>query len=215
MVSQNSRRAAKFYKAQDWKTRMEGYINEFTNHRVELQRALSLYTTSNVNVLVTKMSDLVSQLFATEPDWEKALATMTQKIDRSKWLESDATLQDVVSAAEDPVLGGIVTKKIEPKSKEKQPTKLSELRDELELTLDVFCKRNKEIFEVKLAFQTQQLQDAIASSAQFVVRTLSGPYDRLLHEVRPFAAGFVYHSPTVFYQDLRELWKEMVSLGLG
>jgi hypothetical protein len=83
------------------------------------------------------------------------------------------------------------------------------------LSLDELCNRNMNIFELKLAFHTQQLQDAIASSAQFVVRTLSGPHDRLLHEVCPFAAGFVYRSRIVFYQDLRELWKEMVSLGRG
>jgi hypothetical protein len=73
----------------------------------------------------------------TKPDWEKTLATQTQKLgDRSKWLESDASLQAVVSAAEDPVLGGIVTKKVESKPNEMrdvQSIKLSELRDELEV----------------------------------------------------------------------------------
>ena len=43
-----------------------------------------------------------------------------------------------------------------------------------------------ELFESKLAFHTQQLQEAIVKLAQFVVRTLSGPHDRLLHEVPPF-----------------------------
>jgi len=41
------------------------------------------------------------------------------------------------------------------------------------------------MFELKLAFHTQQLQDTIKSSAQLVIWTLSGPYDRLLHEVCP------------------------------
>ena len=182
---------------------MAGYIDDFKNHRVQLQEALSLYTASNVNVLVTKMSDLVSRLFATKPDWEKALAAKTQTLgNRSEWIENDTSLQAVVSAAEDPVHGGILMKKIESKSNEMrdvQSTKLSELRDELELSLDELCNRNMEIFDSKLAFHTQQIQEAIASSAQFVVRTLSGPYDRLLHEVRSLAAHFLYHSRAVFY----------------
>jgi len=186
VVSQNSRRAAKFYKAQDWKARMAGYVDDFKNHRVQLQEVLSLYTASNVKVLVTKMSDLVSRLFETKADWEKTLATQTENLgDRSGWLESEASLQALVSAAEDPVLGGIETKKVASKSHDVQSIKLSELRDELELSLDEFCHRNMNIFELKLAFHTQQLQDSIASSAQFVVRTLSGPHDRLQHEVCP------------------------------
>ena len=198
---------------------MAGYVNDFKNHRVELQQALSLYTASNVKDLVTKMSELVSRLFEIKPDWEKTLATQTQNLgDRSGWLESDASLRALVSAAEDPVLGGIVTKKVESRSKEMrgaQSTKLSELRDELEVSLDELCNRNMVIFESKLEFHTQQLRDAIARSAQFVVRTLSGPYDRLQHEVCPFVAGFIYRSRIVFYQDLRELWKEMVNFVLG
>jgi hypothetical protein len=93
---------------------MSGYVDEFKNHRVQLQEILSLYTASNVKVLVTKMSDLVSRLLETKPDWEKTLATKTQNLgDRSEWINDDATLQDVVSAAEDPVLGGIATRKVE------------------------------------------------------------------------------------------------------
>jgi hypothetical protein len=86
--------------------RMAGYIDDFKNHRVQLQEALSLYTASNAKLLVTKMSSLVSRLLETKPYWEKTLATKTQKLeDRSEWIESDAALQAVVSAAEDSVLG--------------------------------------------------------------------------------------------------------------
>ena len=166
---------------------MAGYVDEFKKHRVQLQERLSLHTASNVKGLVTKMNDLVSRLLATKPDWEKTLATQTHDVgDRSKWLESDASLQAVVSAVEDPVPGGIATKKVKSKSKEMrdaQSTKLSELRDELKSSLDELCNRNMDKFELKLAFHTQQLQDTITSSAEFVVRTLSGPYDRLQHEV--------------------------------
>jgi len=117
-----------------------------------------------------KMSNLVSRLFETKPDWEKTLATQTQNLgDWSEWIDTDADhdQQAVVSAAEDPVLGGIVTKKVESKSnkmRDVQSTKPSELRDEL-------CNRNMDISEPKLAFHTQQLQEAIARPAQSVVRT--------------------------------------------
>ena len=182
---------------------MTGYIDEFNKHRVQLQEALSLHTASNIKVL----TDLVSRLFDTNPDWEKALATKTQNQgDRSKWIDDDAALQAMVSAAEDPILGGIATRKVESKSKEicdVQSIKLSELRDELRISVDELCNRNMNIFESKLAFRTRQLQDTIKSSAEFVVRTLSGPYGRLLHEVCPFAAGFVYRSRTVFSGSAR------------
>ena len=169
---------------------MSKYIDDFKDHREQLQHVLCLYTASNVKVLVTKMSDLVSRLSATEPDWEKTLATQTQNLgDRSGWLESEDSLQAIASAVEDSVVGGTMTKKVKSESNEmcvvQSTQQLSELRDELELSLDEFCSRNMNIFELKLAFHTQQLQDAITSSAQFVVRTLSGPHDRLLHEVCP------------------------------
>ena len=205
---------------------MAGYTEDFKNHRLRLQEVLGLHTASNVNVLVTKMNDLVSRLLATKPDWEKTLATQTKGVgDRSKWLESDASLQAVISAAKDPVLGGIVTtgKKVESKSKsnemrEIQTSKLSELRDEMESSVDKLCTGNMDIFELKLAFHTQQLRDSIESSAQFVVRTLSGPYDRLLHEVCPFTAGFLYRSWTVSSGSARimegngEFWAALVKV---
>lgn len=203
VVSQNSRCAVKFYRAQEWKNKMADYIEDFKNYRLQLQEVLGLHIASNVNVLLTKMNDLLTRLSTTKPDWETTLATQTQGVgDRSKWLESDASLQAVVSAAKDPVLGGNVTKKVESKSKSNemrdvQSKKLSELRDEMESSVDKLCKENMDMFELKLAFHTQQLQDAITNSAQFVVRALSGPHDRLLHEVC-LQSCFLYHSPTVF-----------------
>ena len=180
---------------------MSGYIDEFDKHRVRLQEALSLHTASVLN-------DLVSRLFKIKPDWEKMLATKTQDLgDRSKWIDDDAALEFVVSAAEDSVLGGIVTKKVESKSKEMrdvQSTGLSELRDELKLSLDELCNRNMDTFKLKLDWQTQQLENAIERSTKVIVQELrSGPHDRLLHEVCSFAAGFVYCSRTVLSGSAR------------
>jgi hypothetical protein len=86
--------------------------------------------------------------------------------------------------------------------------KLSELRGEPELSLDEFCTRNMDIFESKLAFHTQQLQEAIARSVQFVVRT---PHDRLLDEVPPFGVPFFISLTDCIFsfdQDRRELYME-------
>ena len=93
------------------------------------------------------MGNLISRLFQveTQPDWEKTLATKMQNLgDRSEWIESDAALQAVVLASEDPVLGGIVTKRVKSKSNEMrdvQSTKLSGLRGELGLSLDELHNR--------------------------------------------------------------------------
>jgi len=117
------------------------------------------------------MSNPVSRPFETNPDWEKTLATKTQNLgDRREWIESDAALQAVISATDVPVLGGHRDEgRVEIQRDARcQSTKLSELRDELKLSADM-CNRNMDIFES--AFHTQQLQEAIGRSAQFVVRT--------------------------------------------
>ena len=43
MDSQISRRAVKFYRAQEWKARIKGYIDDFKKYRVQLQEILSLH----------------------------------------------------------------------------------------------------------------------------------------------------------------------------
>ena len=157
---------------------MKGYIDDFKKHRVQLQETLSLYTALDVKVLVTtvtKMSDLISRLIETKPEWEKTLATETQNRglgEWSKWIESDASLQAFIEAADDPVFRGTVTKKVESKSKEMrdvQSKKLSELRSEMVSSVDELCQENEDVFELKLAFHTQQLQDTIKSSVQLVI----------------------------------------------
>jgi len=182
---------------------MLGYIGEFKDHRDQLREALSLYTASNVTAIATRMADLVSGLFATKPEWEMTLAAKIQTLgDRSEWVKSDAALQDVVSAADDPVYGGILTKNLKSKTDDMgvaQGANLSELRNKLAMSFDELCRRNMDIFESKLAFHTQQLQAAIMNSAQFVVRTLSGPHDRLLHEASRFVIGLSCYLTTKFF----------------
>ncbi|KAF8875695.1 hypothetical protein BD779DRAFT_1678108 [Infundibulicybe gibba] len=68
---------------------------------------------------------------------------------------------------------------------------LSALKDSIHTSLDALCNRNSEIFYRKLDLQMERLEYAVEMSAKYVVRELSGPYDRLQDE------------------DLRELWKEM------
>jgi len=51
------------------------------------------------------------------------------------------------------------------------------------MSLDALCERNLNMFELKLNFHTQKMEETILNSARFVVRTLSGPSDRLRNEV--------------------------------
>ena len=60
---------------------------------------------------------------------------------------------------------------------------LSVLKEDLQLSLDVLCRRNAELFELKLRLHTERLEKAILHSARFVITSLSGPHDRLEHEV--------------------------------
>ena len=118
---------------------MKEHIDDFKKHRVQLQEILSLYTTLDVKVLIMniwEMTDLISRVFEPKPKWEKTMATKAQNLglgERSKWTESDASLQTCMEAEDwedGPLLTEIVTKKVELRSKETQSKKLSELRDE-------------------------------------------------------------------------------------
>jgi hypothetical protein len=172
----------KFWKSQEWKDKMLGYIEEFNGYRARLMQALSIEMATGVNSLVCKMDTMLSRLFAPKLDWEKDLVTRTRTLgDVNTWARNSSTLQELVTAANDPKIETIslgITKDSEIES----------TRDGLLLSLNTLCERNVEIFELKLDLHTRQLQVSIEHSAQYVVRTLSGPYDRLFHEVLDFSS---------------------------
>jgi len=164
---------------------MLGYIEEFNGYRVLLMQGLSIEMATGVDSLVSKMDTMLSRLFTPKLDWEKDLVTKTRALgDVNTWVGDTSTLQALVSAANDP--------KFERSLGITKDSEIESTRDGLLLSLNTLCERNMEIFELKLDLHTRQLQESIEHSAQYVVRTLSGPHDRLFHEVldSSFLRGF-------------------------
>lgn len=89
---------------------------------------------------------------------------------------------------------------------------LFKVKKELELSLDTLCDKNLNKFEMKLSFHAQQMELAIANSAQLVIQSLSGPSDRLVNEVSSLVSPFLTSADILLLQDLKQLWKEMVTL---
>jgi len=164
---------------------MLGYIEEFNGYRVLLMQGLSIEMATGVDSLVSKMDTMLSRLFTPKLDWEKDLVTKTRALgDVNTWVGDSSTLQALVSAANDP--------KFERSLGITKDSEIESTRDGLLLSLNTLCERNMEIFKLKLDLHTRQLQESIEHSAQYVVRTLSGPHDRLFHEVldSSFLRGF-------------------------
>ncbi|PPQ83090.1 hypothetical protein CVT25_003794 [Psilocybe cyanescens] len=203
-------RLVKFWNAQEWKKRMLGHIAEFNEQRVRLQQTLQVQVAVGVEDLVLKMDILLSHFFTPKFDWEKDLDKETRNLGPpSTWINEYALLQSLILMTKDPAFsftyaaGKLAADKTEdtdkPVESEKDKAKiafatdaqLTKVKKELELSLDILCERNKDMFEVKLSFHTKQVEQSIANSAQLVIKSLQGPYDRLVHE------------------DLRHLWKEM------
>ncbi|KAF8153021.1 hypothetical protein B0H34DRAFT_721867 [Crassisporium funariophilum] len=181
-------RFVKFWKAQDWKDRMLEHINAFNKYGLQLQQALSIRTASGVDNLVSKMDQLLTRLFIPQTDWEKKLVTQTRELgDPREWIGDTDILQMLARTAHDPVLrmsSSIITQ--EQMSRDdpggfRAATVVEKMKTDLRLSLDSLCDKNIDVFVWKLDLQTQSLQDAITTSAREVVRTLSGPHDRLLH----------------------------------
>lgn len=176
------------------------HIAQFEKYRVLLQQTLSVQVASDVSTLVNKMDTLLLRLFAPKADWEKDVATKTRQLSKAKeskeLINDTASLQTLIDLTKDPLLD---SKDMGEDSfpgatadfRSALPTQIEQLKKDLNLSLDTLCERNQEMFELKLNFHTQQLQEAILNSAQYVVQSLSGPYDRLHNEVRLFSSQFV------------------------
>ena len=158
---------------------MLGYIEEFNGYRVLLMQGLSIEMATGVDSLVSKMDTMLSRLSTPKLDWEKDLVTKTRALgDVNTWARDSSTLQSLISATND--------QKFETISLVIKRAEIESTKDGLLLSLNTLCERNMEIFELKLDLYTRQLQESIDHSAQYVVRTLSGPYDRLFHAVLDF-----------------------------
>ncbi|KAJ3509167.1 hypothetical protein NLJ89_g5363 [Agrocybe chaxingu] len=205
-------RVLKFFRAEEWKQRLLGYVETFNNHRLSLQQTLQIQVVAGVDDLNFKMDLILKSLFDQKYDWEKTLATKTRQLgNRSRWMNNTKIIAELVKISNDHQVDPSV---FNPKSSKSARSSTSDastavaattesntmdwhahfienIKEELNTSLEDLCERNRTLFETKLNFHTKRIEDAISKSAQRVIRALSGPYDRLDHE------------------DLRELWKEM------
>ena len=169
----------KFWKSADWKQRVLGHIKEFNRFRLLLQEALAIQVASGVDDLVSKMDMVLASLFSPKADWETELASQSRRLGKMEaWINDDETLLSLVSTSKDPSWNMNAEK-----SNLEFLTALQHLKKDLGMSLDQLCERNLDMFELKLKLHTQQIQEAILNSARFVVRTVSGPHDRLHNEV--------------------------------
>jgi len=161
---------------------MLGYIEEFHDYRALLMQELSIEMATGLDSLVSKMDTMLSRLFTPKLDWEKDLVTRTRTLgDVNIWARNSTTLQGLISETND--------SKIESISLDvRKESEIESTRDGLLLSLNTLCERNMATFELKLDLHTRQLQESIDHSAQYVIKTLSGPYDRLLHQVLDFSS---------------------------
>jgi len=183
---------------------MLSYIADFSQYRTLLQQALSIQMASGVSDLVSKMDVLLSSVFEPTSDWEKMLAKNTRQLGApSSWMQDTETLTTLIASSEESstVDVGMVS-----------TTQLQKIRTELTVSLDILCDRNAEMFDLKLSMHSTKIQEAIANSAHHVVKTLSGPYDRLDNKVLYDLSFKIFVIDLTSDQDLRELWKEMVTL---
>ena len=158
---------------------MLGHIEEFNRFRLLLQEALSIQVASGVDDLVFKMDMVLASLFSPKANWEKELASQSRRLGKMEaWINDGETLLSLVSKSKDPLLNVHVER-----SELEILTELQHLKKDIGMSLDELCERNLNMFELKLNLHTQKMQEAILNSARFVVRTLSGPYDRLHNEV--------------------------------
>jgi len=161
---------------------MLGYIKEFHDCRALLMHELSIEMATSLNSLVSKMDTMLSRLYTPKLDWEKDLVPRTRTLgDVNIWARNNSTLQDLISGTNDSKIESISLGV-------RKDSEIELIRDGLLLSLNTLCERNMATFELKLDLHTRQLQEAIDHSAQYVVKTLSGPYDRLDHQVLDFSS---------------------------
>jgi hypothetical protein len=176
----------------------------FTNHRIALTQALSLRTARGVDDLNTKMDSLLASIFAqTEAERKLQQQIRVYGTTTDKWIQDPDKLQKLYQIfPDDPMVDIELFYKDEKHGGQGEDndtryrlmSHMASLKEEVGVDVKTLCARNKDVFMKKLDFQTAQIQEAISCSAMYIVGQLSGPYDRLKHD------------------DLRKLWKEMVSL---
>ncbi|PPQ69974.1 hypothetical protein CVT24_003678 [Panaeolus cyanescens] len=192
----SERKLVKFFKSDEWKQRMNAYVQTFTDHKIHIQTLLAFQTQRGIHDLSSKLQVLLDTLFKPGDD-EQNLVTQARTLGHPRvWLRDDTRIERLLTITNDatfnrPVLAASGDHTATAENEGRKKAIIQEVREELTTPLQDLCQRNFPFFEQKLDFHTEQLKEAISASAQTVIRALQGPYDRLNHE------------------DLRELWKEM------
>lgn len=160
------------------------FIDTFDKHRLELHQAISLQVASDVNDLVSKMDILLGRLFLPHEPWELVVSSKIGELDTSgqtDWMKDTQVLRSLAIASGDtPSKWDVPSDLVEATKLEMQ---LNQIKEDLHLSIDILSQRNTELFALKLKLHTEQLERAIMHSARFVISSLSGPHDRVEHEV--------------------------------
>ena len=115
----------------------------------------------------------------------KSSGSSTGKLSRriSVWIDDPDAIQSLALATGDPSNLMAQPSSLTMSGKIGAQLTTLNLKEELQLSLDTLCSRNTELFDLKLKLHTEKLEKAISHSARLVITSLSGPYERLEHEV--------------------------------
>ena len=173
----------------------------FDQLRNRLSQILTVRIAADTNNLVNEMrtlnasvGSLLARLFLPRAGWERDVDQKRVELVKESGKDSKEILNDpqalkiLADLTQDPLLDSKNTQENLRGSKAVNsaralPTEIDALKKDLNSSLAVLCKRNEETFKLKLDFHTEQLQNAIHDSAQYVVQSLTGPHDRLRNEV--------------------------------
>lgn len=195
------------------------FVSTFDNLRTRLFQNIGLQTASNVGQLVSDMERILSLLFASQNANEDEDMKRISTFSRESLISSPDTLRSLLSSNEEPSIAEQIPEQSSnleedgennttPKPDAKKVANVSiemqvtELLEDLRSSVDALCEKNLEYFEKILVFYTDQLKKSINDSAERVMLSLSGPYDRLQHTVCNFSRSFfpLSSSADLFYR---------------
>jgi hypothetical protein len=140
---------------------------------------------SDVNDLVSKMDLLLGRLFSPQEPWELEVTAKLRQLKIAgniDWLNDSNTVKSLAISTGDTSVN-MDADPFNMIENAKIDLQVNVLKEHLHLSIDALCSRNLELFELKLKLHTERIEKAILHSARFVISSLSGPHDRLEHEV--------------------------------
>lgn len=213
----------KLCNAREWKDKFMGYVSTFNDLRNRLMTALHLQTASNISKMADNVNQVLNLLFTTHNTKEKEDIKRINIVSRETLERDPKAMQRLLlstgysSMAED--IPETPTKvmddnekrgtskpdgrKVESASVELQ---VSELQQDMRTPVDTLCDKNMKYFEGILELYTINLKKTINDSADRVIHSLSGPYERLHHKVgRPGRIYLPFFSINCFAPGLERI----------